>query len=211
MPSSTLLVEGDDDDHVLEQIRRVRGISTHIKVERTSGSANLPRRIRANLRASEGNDDVVGVVVDADADPNARWQSLRGIFTQAGYQNIPSQPNPQGTIIEPPLETILPRTGVWIMPDNQAPGKLEDLLSLMVPETDTLIGYATDVVDDIPEQRFIRNDKLKAVIHTWLAWQEEPGRPYGTAIKAGFLDSNVPQVGVLVSWLERLFKQPTIT
>ena len=89
MPSSTLLVEGDDDKHVLEQIRRARGISTLIKTERLGGIANLPRRIRASLRASEGNDDVVGVVIDADEDPNARWQSIRGIFTQEGYQNIP--------------------------------------------------------------------------------------------------------------------------
>ena len=48
-------------------------------------------------------------------------------------------------------------------------------------------------------------DEPKAVIHTWLAWQEEPGRPFGTAIKARFLDPSVPEVDVLTAWLKRLF------
>ena len=206
--SNALLVEGVDDEHVLRHIGIVRGISSLFEVQNLSGSANLLEHIPTRLGASIGNDDIVGVVIDADANPDSRWRSIRGIFTQEGYQNIPTRPNPQGTIIEPPAETILPRAGVWIMPDNQAPGKLEDFLRLMVLETDTLIGYANDVVDDIPEQRFSNQDRPKAVIHTWLAWQEEPGRPYGTAITARFLDPDVPQVDVLASWLERLFNQP---
>ena len=203
-----LLVEGKDDEHVLKHICGNRGILPPDEIKDYDGKDELLESIPVRLKASKELGDAVGVVIDADTDMYSRWQSLRGIFTQVGYQNIPTQPNPQGTIIEPPAETILPRTGVWIMPDNQAPGKLENLLRQMVPGTDALIGYATDVVNDIPEQRFIQNDKPKAVIHTWLAWQSEPGRPYGTAITAGFLDHNVPQVNVLVSWLERLFNQP---
>jgi len=42
-------------------------------------------------------------------------------------------------------------------------------------------------------------------MHTWLAWQEEPGKPLGTAITAKFLDANVAQVDVLVAWLKALF------
>jgi hypothetical protein len=45
----------------------------------------------------------------------------------------------------------------------------------------------------------------KAIIHTWLAWQAEPGKPFGTAITAKFLDANVAQVDVLVAWLKSLF------
>ncbi len=42
-------------------------------------------------------------------------------------------------------------------------------------------------------------------MHTWLAWQSEPGEPYGTAIRAGYLNASVPQVDGLAAWLERLF------
>ncbi len=205
--SNALLVEGVDDEHVLRHIGIVRGISSLFEVQNLAGSANLLEHIPTRLEASIGNDDIVGIVIDADASPYSRWQSIRNILTRAGYREVPPTPNQNGTIMEPPVEPPLPRVGVWIMPDNQAPGKLENLLRLMVPETDTLIGYATDVVDDIPEQRFTQNDKPKAVMHTWLAWQREPGRPYGTAITHRFLDPDVPQVDVLVSWLERLFNQ----
>ena len=36
---------------------------------------------------------------------------------------------------------------------------------------------------------------------------EEPGLPYGTAVRARFLDPCVPEVDVLASWLRRLFFQ----
>ena len=42
-------------------------------------------------------------------------------------------------------------------------------------------------------------------MHTWLAWQENPGRPYGTAITARFLDAEAPQADVLVAWINYLF------
>ena len=59
----------------------------------------------------------------------------------------------------------------------------------------------------IPESdlRFGDLAKPKALIHTWLAWQKYPGTPFGTAITARFLDPDVAQVDVLVSWLKRLF------
>jgi len=55
------------------------------------------------------------------------------------------------------------------------------------------------------ERRFSQLAQPKALIHTWLAWQEEPGKPLGTAITARYLDPDVAQVDVLVSWLNRLY------
>jgi hypothetical protein len=52
---------------------------------------------------------------------------------------------------------------------------------------------------------FKQLDQPKALIHTWLAWQSEPGRPFGVAIKAGFLEHARPEADVLVGWLQRLF------
>ena len=210
--SNALLVEGVDDEHVLRHIGVVRGISSLFEVQNLSGSANLLDHIPTRLGASIGNDDVVGIVIDADANPDSRWQSIRNILTSAGYRDVPSTPNPNGTIIEPPVEPPLPRVGVWIIPDNQTPGTLEDFLHFLIPQQpNALFSHVTASVDSIPEQRFSQNDKPKAVMHTWLAWQQEPGRPYGTAITARFLDPDVPQVNVLVTWLERLFNQPEST
>ena len=93
------------------------------------------------------------------------------------------------------------------MPNNRTSGILEDFLRFLVPQPNILFDHAKTSVAAIPEgeRRFKPLDEPKAVIHTWLAWQEEPGRPFGTAISACFLDPNVPEVDVLADWLKRLF------
>src|SRR5271157_1332160 len=85
------------------------------------------------LKASE-EDDIVGVVVDADTDLNSRWQSLRDRLLKLGYANVPQDPVSGGAILAPPGEKLLPRMGIWIMPDNKARGILEDFLRFLVPK-----------------------------------------------------------------------------
>jgi hypothetical protein len=120
---------------------------------------------------------------------------------------VPETPEANGTIIDPPAGAFLPRVGIWIMPDNQARGILEDYLCFLVPAGSRLFDHVIASVSSIPasERRFSELTNPKAVIHTWLAWQEEPGKPLGTAITARYLDPHVAQVDVLVSWLTRLF------
>ncbi len=64
-----------------------------------------------------------------------------------------------------------------------------------------------DCIDTIPsaEKKFADAHMAKAQIHTWLAWQENPGLPFGTAITAKFLDADRDQAGILINWLKRLF------
>jgi len=76
-----------------------------------------------------------------------------------------------------------------------------------VPQGSRLFDHVESSVATIPEEerRFSEIAQPKAIIHTWLAWQSEPGKPLGTAITARFLDANVAQVDVLVDWLRKLF------
>ena len=90
------------------------------------------------------------------------------------------------------------------MPNNQHCGKLEDFLISLVPNQDTLLTHATEVVEHLPDKRFSDKDQVKAIMHTWLAWQQSPGRPYGIAIRASFLDAEAPAADALVAWLGRL-------
>lgn len=64
--------------------------------------------------------------------------------------------------------------------------------------------------NDLIERRFRDEVTLKVRIHTWLAWQEDPGRPMGYAIGRGFLDPNAPSAIALVSWVRRLFDSPAV-
>ena len=208
MARRVLLVEGTDDEHVLKHVCGNRGLPHFDQVKSYGGADALLEAVPPELRASNEPGDIVGLVVDADTDLDARWQSIRDRLTEIGYPNVPAAPDPAGTVLDPPAGSLLPRTGVWLMPDNSTPGILEDFLQFLVPAPDALLDHVKASVDSIPDRRFSLNDEPKAVIHTWLAWQKEPGRPYGTAITARYLDPDVPQVDVLAAWLRRLFFQP---
>ncbi len=200
-----LLVEGNDDGHVLKHICAERGVGM---LDEVKPQGNVQRLLENfPVRLKESNVEALGVVIDADTDLTARWQSLRDRLTTAGYPTVPVQPAPTGTILPPPSNSLLPRVGVWIMPDNQTKGILEDFLHFLVPTGSLLFSHVESSVAGIPEgeRRFSQLDQPKAVIHTWLAWQKEPGKPLGTAITAKFLDPNVAQVDVLVAWLRDLF------
>ncbi|MDP2606596.1 MAG: hypothetical protein Q8S00_28995 [Deltaproteobacteria bacterium] len=200
-----LLVEGRDDEYVLKHLCGQRGVQNLDEITPLGSVERLLENFPVRLK--ESDIEALGVVIDADTDIAARWQSLRDRLRKAGYQNVPEDPVATGTILHPPPKTLLPRVGLWIMPDNQTRGILEDFLRFLVPPGSSLFSHVESSVATIPEaeRRFSQLAQPKAVIHTWLAWQEDPGKPFGTAITAKFLDPNVAQVDVLVAWLKSLF------
>jgi hypothetical protein len=200
-----LLVEGSDDEHVLKNLCGQRGVQNLDEITQLGSVERLLENVPVRLKESDV--EALGVVIDADTDIAARWQSLRDRLSKAGYQGVPASPNSAGTILSPPPRSLLPRVGVWIMPDNQTRGILEDFLRFLVPPGSPLFSHVESSVATIPEteRRFSQLAQPKAIIHTWLAWQADPGKPLGTAITAKFLDPNVAQVDVLVAWLKSLF------
>ena len=204
-----LLVEGQDDKHVLLHICQHHDIPRPVEVVACGGDDKLLENIQIRSIALSNEGDVLGAVIDADTNLENRWQSVRERLADAGYQDVPFQPNPCGTILQPPSGTILPKAGIWIMPDNQTTGILEDFLQFLVPSPDDLMNHANDCVESISDPLFRPIDRPKAIMHTWLAWQENPGRPFGTAITSRFLDPGASQVEVLVDWLRQLFSEPS--
>ena len=203
-----LLVEGANDKHVILAIQGRREFRLLDKDE-IIDSLDSGRLLSGfPVRLTESDVSRLGVVMDADVDLANRWAEFRGILLSAGYVDVPQEPSGQGTIIEAPVDSILPRVGIWLMPDNRSSGILEDFLRFLVPPNCGLFAHAQSVVETLPEKRFSPLAKPKALIHTWLSWQAEPGRPLGQAITAKFLDHNVPQVDVFVGWLQRLFDAP---
>jgi Protein of unknown function (DUF3226) len=202
-----LLVEGNDDEHVIKHVCGARGVQDLDEIKPQGNVEQLLENLPVRLKESDV--EILGVVIDADTDIAARWRSLRDRLAKAGYRNVPAYPLADGTIVDPPSRTLLPRVGIWIMPNNQTKGILEDFLRFLVPEDSRLFEHVQSSVTNIPkgEQRFNQLAKPKAIIHTWLAWQKEPGKPFGTAITARYLDPNVKQVDVFISWMNRLFFQ----
>ena len=206
-----LLVEGRDDLHVVLHLSRARGVCLRSdEVSSCGGIESLLDRLRVDIiNTKEG---VLGIIVDADDDVAARWESIRDRLHQAGYRDIPREPERTGTVIAAPSEdSTLPLIGVWIMPDNNSRGTLEDFLSFLVPSypNNRLFEYAQHSVSGIPDDAvlFPAPARSKAVMHTWLAWQEEPGKPFGVAITKRFLDSNSSRVDDFVAWLRALLEE----
>lgn len=204
-----LLVEGRDDKHVVLHISRTRHINLRKEeVSCCGGIEKLLARIRVEIKNTKLG--VIGIIVDADDDVASRWESIRNRLREAGYSGVPRQPLRTGTLISAPSgDSTLPRVGVWIMPDNDTRGTLEDFLALLVPSypENMLFKHVEYSVAGIPSNAvlFPTHVKSKAIIHTWLAWQKEPGNPFGIAITKKFLDSNAPRADDFVSWLKALF------
>ncbi len=205
IPKKILLVEGTDDEHVIKAICGRRGLQ---KIDEIKPCGGIDRLLEAfPVRLKESDVTALGVVIDADSDLQGRWESLRHLLVQAGYENVCATPLAAGVIIDPPANSLLPRAGLWLMPNNSTAGILEDFLRFLVPTPSPLLQHAEQSLTTIPatELRFTPLARPKALIHTWLAWQQEPGRPLGLSITARFLDGGAPQVDIFVRWLQSLF------
>jgi hypothetical protein len=149
--------------------------------------------------------EVLGVVLDANDCYEARWQRLQAIL-RVHFDDIPGEPTPSGLILE--RDDGL-RLGVWIMPDNRSRGMLETFLTYLVPVSHaSLWEYAKTTAGTARDfgapYKLAHRDK--ADIHTWLAWQDPPGRPLGEALKARCLDPDCPVAGPFVDWFVRLYQ-----
>jgi hypothetical protein len=134
-----LLVEGTDDEHVLKHLCGQRGVGRLDEIKPQGSVEPLLENFPVRLKESEI--EVLGVVLDADTDVAGRWDALKHRLKQAGYGGVPDHPDASGTILVPPANTLLPRFGVWIMPDNQSKGVLEDFLSFVVPAGSRLFEH----------------------------------------------------------------------
>lgn len=193
-----LLVEGNDDEHVIGNLCERGSVPRMFRIEQKIGVDELLRSIRAHLQ--EPGLRVLGIVADANTDPDGRWQSISGQIARAGV-DAPAAPDPNGTVIEGEV-----RVGVWLMPDNRAPGELEDFIRSMIPLEDPVWPRAEQYIDGIPQEhrRFKAPKTTRAKVHAWLAAQERP-RPMGQAISAGDLDVTQATARTFLTWLERCF------
>lgn len=203
-----LLVEGKNDMHVIwalcNQYQLPETFSVEVPaIDATEGIEALLDGLPLKLR--EKNLEILGIVVDADQDLTARWQALRYRLRMSGYQDIPDAPPTEGWVYTAPE---LPKVGVWLMPNNQLPGMLEDFVAHLIPANDKLLPKAESILQEIEQAginpyTFIH--RPKALIYTWLAWQEKPGMPMGQAITARVLRYDSTRAIAFVEWLKRLF------
>lgn len=216
---ATLYVEGNNDVHTIIHL-----LARHdVKLDMFSPDLDTP--IIASSNTGEGGDGgdshliqtlsslvnlaerPIGFVFDADASVGvkARWDSVRHQLRRSEVP-VPAKMPSEGFIGSSPVFKV--NVGVWLMPDNQRSGSLETFLCDLIDDKDSLFKFAKESTDQAMKigSRFSESSRSKAELYAWLAWQSEPGRPYGTAIKAKYFEMDSPAALAFVGWFRRLFQ-----
>lgn len=202
-----LLVEGTDDKNSVIHLLASSGYrwdddsQPRPFVQDMTGVDCLLSSLDAHIKTHKW----LGVVLDADDDIESRWKQLRDRFRGAGIL-LPDAPDRGGVVVEANGGRIA-RAGIWLMPDNALTGSLEHFLERLVPTADPVLEHARSATDRAIElgARLAQRQKTKGMLHAWLAWQEDPGIPFGTALKAKLFACDSTEAKAFVAWFRRLF------
>ncbi len=166
-----VLVEGPDDAQVLFHLLQYYGLHTQTTIQKKDGINSLLESLEVELKRRA--ETLICIILDADTDIAARWQSLRHKLFVAGYHAVPPQPASGGTILQ---QEGRPTVGLWLMPDNTIPGALEDFMSLLIPDGDILWPVAQDIVQQVVAKdcRFPQTQTMKANILPGLPGRKNP-------------------------------------
>jgi len=201
-----LLVEGSDDQHCVIHLMKRHDVDWDNAISLLPYVCDCKGFVPllASLSVSAKSYQRLGIMVDANADIHHRWIQLKESLSRAGVI-LPEFPDASGVI----FPGMYPdwKVGVWLMPDNRNQGRLEEFLRGLVPGDNTCWAYAGEATSHAKGlgARFADTEFAKARIHTWLAWQETPGLPFGTAITAKYFGVDSPEALRFVQWFRRLF------
>jgi len=197
-----LLVEGKHDCHLISSLCKYYRVPECFKLY-DCGSDDMVMRTLAAMLAGSTPMEVIGVVLDAD-NPGllGKWAALRTKLIPEGY-DVPPRPGRNGTVLSQPEKPVI---GVWLMPDNDVDGMLEDFCRRLVDQN--AIAYAENCAASARElgfTSFIDNHLSKAAVHTYLAWQDAPGMPLGQALTAKALNPDQPIAELFYRFIMDLF------
>jgi hypothetical protein len=198
-----LLVEGKDDQHVIWALCKKFGIPETFDVIDCGGIENVHDALQVRFKQSDIQ--TIGVVIDADTDLDKRWTEIKNRLVYQGFPGLDNLPE-SGLISS---NTTNMKVGIWIMPDNNLNGMLEDFISFLIPQNDKLLPIVQTTLDDIERRNlnnYSPNHRSKATIHSWLAWQEDPGIPMGLSITKKYLSTDEATCQKFIHWLTELFK-----
>jgi len=174
-----LIVEGLEDARFFSAlIEHMRLEKVQIQIIVAGGKTEIRNRVRAIANAPGFKEMVVslGILRDANSDPNAAFQSIRDALKAVG---LPS-PNCQ-------LEVVgsKPRVGVLILPGS-SPGSLEDLCLASVTE-DPAMACVEQYFECLKKLGSLLPDNIsKAKIHVFLASRPKAGLRLGEAAEKGY-------------------------
>lgn len=212
-----LIVEGNDAivlANILKkrQLNPPKGYSDPNKfTNRFVKQAGSISKVNTVLEIALNRSDInnLGIIVDANqVGVGARLDSL--LATIASTLDIEiSRENamPENAFIWQAFPDF--KIGIWIMPNNQDTGYLEHFLTELIPQNDETFQFAKEKVDELIEKdycNFTPIKKQKALLHTYLAWQQSPGLPMGTAVQSNYLNASLAAANNFENWFKAVFE-----
>ena len=206
---NVLLVEGTDDVGAVRGLMEKYKINPNFEFEIGPSITNLLSKFDLYLKNATAY-GVIGLVVDADKDVNARWQQIRDRLTKTGkYKCNKMSLTEDGIIVEAEELGLDATVGVWIMPDNKYNGALENFLLEMVDEGDELMKEVERELVYLEKEKMKRYrdiDRNKAKVHTFLAWERIPGTSLHTAVVSSIFNYRVDLARQFMDWIRKLYK-----
>jgi hypothetical protein len=174
-----LIGEGQDEVRFFGALLKELSLKD-IQVEAYEGKGRL-RDYLAALVLRPGFGGLVSLGVTRDADDNA----------QGGFDSISDSLRRVG-LVTPTAHAVIekgqPQVGIFILPDGQNQGMLEDLCLASLanhPSMQCLDDYFKCIERQVGR---LPNNLSKARIHAWLSSQERPDLPLGLAAEKGYID-----------------------
>lgn len=205
-----LLVEGKNDMHVINKLIDVgeKSLSGTFNIKDCESNNGVIKQFELLLKNSKIH-AAIGLILDADENAQARMDAIKHrLLSTNAYNKDDIVLKNDGLVLHSTDESRYPKIGVWIMPDNKLPGMLEDFLLQMVSDDDLLLIKSEEVLQTLEQEnihRYAKAHRPKAKIHTYLAWQHEPGKPLSQAIQSKVLNPKSESSKIFLAWLQRLF------
>lgn len=204
---SILMVEGKDDEMVLKRILEDYKIAG-IEVKNNQSISTLKTNIGVQIKGLIDKEGFrsIGIIVDADQDVRAAYDSIKNRCAKKGF-DLPKHPVQNGTIIVKDSFAI----GVWLMPNNQLKGNLEDFIALLISSHDKIEPEVRTFLENLKLKNLARyntGDASKAFLYTWLAVQKDPGKTLSHAFLKKYLVDNHPNMINFIAWLQKLAPPP---
>jgi len=172
-----LAVEGREEELFFQALINHLGLQ-QIEIKGIAGKTNLRPRLKA-LASTPGFDQVtfLGVVRDANADPNAAFRSVRDALQAA---NLPAPERP----LSPAGQS--PRVTVMILPEQGTQGMLEDLCLRAVAQNPAM-PCVERYIQCLQQQGLpLPHNLSKAKVQVFLGSRPEAGKRLGEAALAGY-------------------------
>ena len=199
-----ILTEGDNDCHVIVSLCQKYSVAESFGFYSCGSDDGAIKRLNALLQSSD-IPKKIAIVLDAD-NPNleSKWTRIRNIVSDnTDDSSSPERPDRNGTIVR--LKNNI-QLGIWFMPDNVVDGMLEDFCIGIAPADS--IAEAKSYIEKCRKNNIsthIDAHTSKAIIHAFLATQNEPGSPLGISITRNTLNHNHQSVNKFVDWINRVF------